>query len=205
MFRHRKRPSEDLTLLLLAFPGVGLVVLGAVQESNVSITGDEVQGITLPQEMSEWDPGSGHGLHQLVEGQTRFANLLHITLIQKLFVLWVSMSQVQLLLDISLQCMRKYELWLKLFHGWDLSYLHCPMNSHNRFSLQHLNLLVRATNRISEIIFLWEFCLCQAIFNWAGDSSRCWGRTCRFTPSQPAQAPLQHFHGKQSPSSIGLY
>lgn len=106
---------------------------------------------------------------------------------------------------LSLQFMRKYELWLKLFHGWDLFYLHCPMNSHNRLSLQHLDLLVRATNRISEILFLWEFCLCQAIFNWAGDSSRCWGRTRRCTPSQPAQAPLQHFHGKQSPSSVGLY
>lgn len=37
---------------------------------SVSITGDEVQGMALPKEMSgllDWDPGSALALHELVE------------------------------------------------------------------------------------------------------------------------------------------
>lgn len=75
MSRHKKKPSEDL------FPapdftcgqscGAGSSARIKAVIVSVSITGDEVQGITLTKEMSgllDWGPGSGLGLHELVEG-----------------------------------------------------------------------------------------------------------------------------------------
>lgn len=74
MSRHKKKPSEDL-FIAPDFTcgqsyGAGNSARIKVVIISVSITGDEVQGTTLPKEMSgllDWGPESGLGLHELVE------------------------------------------------------------------------------------------------------------------------------------------
>jgi len=74
MPRHRKKPSEGLfvapDVTCGRSYGTGSSARIKVVIISVSITGDEVQGITLPKERSgllDWHAGSGLGFHELVE------------------------------------------------------------------------------------------------------------------------------------------
>lgn len=212
MSRHRKRPSEDLILLLLVFPGLIQWWWEQCKNQSSHWICEHHRGWGWRHHSAQGNVrASGLGSWIWVwfawAGERLSANLTHVPLVQKLFVLWVRMSQVQLLLDICLlhQCPRKYKLWLKLFQRWGLFCLHCLMNSHNGLSLQHFDtLLVRATNMISKIHFFRGFGLCQIIFNWASGPSTCWGEDMHTKPASTGTFASLPQETKRQQCRIGL-
>lgn len=139
-------------------------------------------------------------------GGRLFANVVHLPLVHKRFVLWARTSQVQFPLDIS-----QFTVQESTSFGWSFSMIEAfsaciAWWTHTTaFPFCTLKRCWSGPWKNWEIHFLWRFYLSvKSSLNRPVVPAHVKWRACRCTPRQPAWAPLHHFHRRQSYSNVGL-